>query len=372
MGRQDLIDELQRFAADLGTSPTTHDMHEQGKYAAQAYYYYFDTWDDALDAAGLESTSITRADLIEDLRSMRETVGNPSSWTETIREHGTYSLTRFYTEFGGIDDALDAADIEQDDPPRISKEDIIEEISRLAKQETPPSVDRMDSDGRFSARICWNRFGSWNAAVRAAGYEPLRESETHTEEELLADIKRLHDELGRPPTTRDMVEQGTYTASVYFSRFESWNTAVREAGFTPNDRFRDPAEQRIPAADLLAELERVAEFVGGRPTIEDMVEHGNYSAKPYTNRFGSWNKALEHAGFTPFTGTSEDLFSRDELIDELQRLAQEVDRPPTTQQMEEQGRYSTSPFQNLFGSWIDALKDAGLEPTEHQLRKYDP
>jgi hypothetical protein len=86
------------------------------------------------------------------------------------------------------------------------------------------------------------------------------------------------------------------------------------------------------------------------------------------NRFGSWNNAIERAGFSPFTGTTEDLFSREELVDELQRLAEEVDRPPTTQQMNEQGRYSVSPYQNVFGSWIDALRAAGFEPTTDQLR----
>jgi hypothetical protein len=60
---------------------------------------------------------------------------------------------------------------------------------------------------------------------------------------------------------------------------------------------------------------------------------------------------------------------REELIDELQRLAQELDRPPTTRQMNEQGKFSPSPFKNLFGSWIEALRAAGLEPTGPQLRR---
>ena len=371
MGRQDLLDELQRLAAELDESPTTHDMAEQGKYAAQAHYHYLDPWDDALQAAGLDATSTTRATLIEDLHPMNDAIDAPHPSTDAIKEHGMYSLTTFYNEFDGLDAALDAAAIEKAEPSRISEEEIREEITRLARHGRLPSAARMDAEGRFSARTCVNRFGSWNAAVRAAGYEPLNESVEPSQEELLDEIKRLEDELGRPPSTRDMVETGKYTTSVYFLRFESWNAAVREAGSSPNERIMDPEDQQIPASELLEELHRVADVVGERPTIEDMLEHGSYSARPYTNRFGSWNMAVEHAGFTPFTGTSEDLSSRVELIDELQRLAHELDRSPTTQHMNEQGGLSTSPFMNLLGSWIDVLRAAEIEPTEHQLRKYN-
>jgi hypothetical protein len=371
MGRQELIDELQRLAAELDKSPTTNDMTEQGEYAAQAYYHYFDSWDDTLEAAGLDTTGITRAALIEDLHAVNDRIDEPHPSAAAIREHGTYSPGPFYNEFGGLDEALDAANIEKVEPSTISKAEISEEITRLARRGKPPSTSRMDSEGQFSARICADRFGSWNTAVRAAGYEPLSEAEKITQEDLLNEIKRLQNELGRPPSTKDMVESGKYTASVYFFRFESWNTAVREAGFSPNEQIMDPENQQIPASELLEELHRVADVVGDRPTIEDMSERGDYSTKPYMNRFGSWNKAIEHAGFMPFTGTSEDIFSREELIDEIQRLAQELDRPPTTQQMNEQGKFSPSPFQSFFGSWVETLRAAGLEPTEPQLRRTD-
>jgi hypothetical protein len=99
-------------------------------------------------------------------------------------------------------------------------------------------------------------------------------------------------------------------------------------------------------------------------------EDGKYGTKPYYNRFGSWNRAVELAGFEPFTGVSEDIYSTEELLTELQRLAEERGRPPTTEDMRNHGRMSTQPIVNRFGSWIDALREAGLEPTEQQLRPH--
>ncbi|MFB6229317.1 MAG: homing endonuclease associated repeat-containing protein [Halobacteriales archaeon] len=371
MGRDELIGHLQELAAELEKSPTTEEMHEYGQYSAQAYYYYFDTWDETLEAAGLETTETTRTDLIEDLQAIQETVGNPSSWTDAIKEHSRYPLSQIYKKFGNLDSALDAANIEKEEPSPISKDEIIEEISRLATDGTPPTTDQMDDEGAYSARTCGDQFGTWNDAVRAAGYEPLGTAPEYTDEELLDEIRRLAEEVGKPPTTREMIEHGEYTASVYFRRFDSWNDAVSEAGFMPNETFGDPADQRIPISELLDEINAVAKRVDGRPTTEDMLEYGEYSVTPYVNRFGSWNNALERAGFSPFTGTTEDLFSREELISEIQRLGENVDRPPTTQQMNEHGQYSTSPYQNIFGSWVDALREAGFDPTTAQLRRYD-
>ena len=51
-------------------------------------------------------------------------------------------------------------------------------------------------------------FGSWNAAKRAAGLMPRRFA---TREELLEQLRRLGDELGRTPTARDLDERrGTH------------------------------------------------------------------------------------------------------------------------------------------------------------------
>lgn len=372
MGRQNLIEHLQSLARELDKTPTTEDMHEHGQYSAQAYYYYFDTWEETLEAAGLESTKTTRSDLIEDLQRIQETVGNPSSWADAIRERGRYPLSQIYSKFGDIDSALDAANIDKEVRSPISKDQITAEISRLATDGTPPTVDQMDAEGSYSARICGDRFGTWNDAVRAAGYEPSRVSTEYSDDELLNEIEHLAEEFGRPPTTREMIEHGKYTASVYFRRFDSWNDAVSEAGYIPHKERREGGNQRIPMSELLDEIETVADEVGGRPTAEDMLEYGAYSITPYVSRFDSWNNALERAGFSPFTGTTEDLFSRDELLAEIQRVGQQVDRPPTTKQMNELGKYSTSPYQRLFGSWVEALREAGYEPTTHQLRRYQP
>jgi len=59
----------------------------------------------------------------------------------------------------------------------------------------------------------------------------------YTDEELLDEIKRLAKDLGRyPPLKRDMNDHGKHGAKTYQDRWGSWNNAVMAAGFEPRSR----------------------------------------------------------------------------------------------------------------------------------------
>src|SRR4051812_40156332 len=73
-------------------------------------------------------------------------------------------------------------------------------------------------------------FGSWNAAKRDAGLVPRRFA---TRAELVRLLKELGEELGRPPTARDLdAHKGSVPSkSLYWHTFGSLTNALREAGF---------------------------------------------------------------------------------------------------------------------------------------------
>jgi hypothetical protein len=104
-------------------------------------------------------------------------------------------------------------------------------------------------------------FGSWNAAKRAAGLVPRR---FVTREELVDQLRRLGDELGRIPTARDLDDRrGTMPSkSLYWHTFGSLSTALREAGF-------DVAvgEERLERA--IAQGAALARRVGRLPKFSD-------------------------------------------------------------------------------------------------------
>lgn len=81
-------------------------------------------------------------------------------------------------------------------------------------------------DGRFNPATLYGRFGSWNAALLKAGLKTVYKIPA-SEPELLFNLKRVWDALGRQPLFDDMrCPISEYHPSVYPRRFGSWNRAL--------------------------------------------------------------------------------------------------------------------------------------------------
>jgi len=118
--------------------------------------------------------------------------------------------------------------------------------------------------------------------------------------------------------------------------------------------------EKIPRGELIDELHRLRDTVGQIPTGDQMDEQGEYAYITYYERFGSWTKALELA-FGESPNRTWTNVSDAELCAELSRLGTDGE-PPTTTEVEEHGAHSVSTYRYRFGSWRDALTAAGFEP----------
>ncbi|MFC7230519.1 homing endonuclease associated repeat-containing protein [Saliphagus sp. GCM10025308] len=146
-----------------------------------------------------------------------------------------------------------------------------------------------------------SRFGSWNAAVEAAGFNPRRPGEQATRKnpstgELLTEINRLADG-DEPPTTHEMNAEGRYSSGIYVDRFDSWNEAVKAAGFDP--RPGRPRGGPIPDEALLYDVRCGAAVLGVSPSHDDYKDFGTHSTRTLRLRFGSWDEVLKAADLPP-------------------------------------------------------------------------
>jgi len=162
-------------------------------------------------------------------------------------------------------------------------------------------------------------------------------------------LQALAAQLGKTPTVVDMHEQGEYHPETYVERFGSWESALEAAELDPDDM-----GSKYTDYELLDELHRLEEKLGRSPTRYDLDEHGQYSYKTYQNRFGSWNDAKTEAML------ETDKISEDKLIRELRRLSREIDGIPNQKDMEEHGEHGYVTYYRRFGSWMEALEEAGL------------
>jgi Homing endonuclease associated repeat len=147
---------------------------------------------------------------------------------------------------------------------RYSDEEILAQLrSAAGRLGRSPTMREFAADprARVHPQTVIDRFGSWNRAKRLAGLVPRRYA---TKEELLAQLRRLGEELGRTPTGRDLDERrGTLPSkSLYWHTFGSLTNALRAAGF---DVLR--GDERFDRA--LAQGERLARRLGRLPRLAD-------------------------------------------------------------------------------------------------------
>ncbi len=109
------------------------------------------------------------------------------------------------------------------------------------------------------------------------------------DETLIADLKRVANDLGKSPTIDEYNERGTYHATTITRRFGNWFKALEIAGL---EATRSPLN--ISEEELFKNVEEVWLKLGRQPRYQEIQKPlSKYSAGTYDNRFGSFRKALE-------------------------------------------------------------------------------
>ena len=159
---------------------------------------------------------------------------------------------------------------------RYTDDQIVGELkacaARLGKSPTMREF-AADPETTVHPQTVIEHFGSWNAAKRAAGLVPRRFA---TRAELLGLLRELGDELGRPPTARDIDEhKGKLPSkSLYWHTFGSLTNALREAGFdvpVGEERLERAVEQGAVMARELGRLPKFADWAEARKVDESLL-----------------------------------------------------------------------------------------------------
>src|SRR5688572_18289148 len=125
-------------------------------------------------------------------------------------------------------------------------------------------------------------------------------------------------------------------------------------------QFASGLRRRYSDDEILAELKACAERIGRSPTMREFVRDRRTRVHPQTviEHFGTWNAAKRQAGLAP-----RRFATRDELLDHLRALGEELGRIPTTRDLRERRAAvpSKSLYWHTFGSLSNALREAGFD-----------
>lgn len=194
-------------------------------------------------------------------------------------------------------------------------------------------------------------------------------SENIQNRDLLIDLVSVAQSLGHLPDEEEIEKHSDYSADRFREEFGGLFEACQEAGIVPDTVTKDDytaakeakeeqksqtedeeesepdSSPRGPSeAELVEELQWVDEEVKGIPYPSDMNESGAFSAHDYQEEFGSWDDALDAAGID----------KEEQLLEDMERVADKFGEDMTAPEMNEHGRYSSTMAARYFGSWTEA------------------
>src|SRR5919198_517799 len=124
--------------------------------------------------------------------------------------------------------------------------------------------------------------------------------------------------------------------------------------------FQAGIRKRYSNEQILEELSACARRLGRSPTMREFAADPETTVHPQTviEHFGSWNEAKRKAGLVP-----RRFATRQELLDLLRGLGDELGRIPTAKDIEQHRGHmpSKSLYWHTFGSLASALREAGFD-----------
>ena len=176
-----------------------------------------------------------------------------------------------------------------------------------------------------------------------------------TEEELLNDLKRVSIELNKEFISRnEYIKHGKYSFEPFRRVFKTWKNSLKNAGLRISSHIIDYSQ--ITNDDLINDIISISKKnKTNTVTTAEYKKFGKFSIKVILKRFNKWDNFLKKANLKS-TGYKRNT-TDNELLLEIERIWVLLGRQPTSTDINKGiSKYSLPTFSNRFGSWRKALE----------------
>lgn len=272
----------------------------------QVYYRRFGDWNNALRLAGLPTKkekfkNIDKKQLKNLFIQIVNKFNKIPQYKELEKLNNFPAPTIIYKYFEKYDEFVTYCgfNTNKTSSGRIKDEFLLNEIKRFISEfnKIPIQSDFENLDGYPSRKTFSNHFGSFNEAIRLAGYEPVdlsmkEKSEKHNKEYLLKIIRDYYKKYNKTPTMKELTKEIGYEPKHYYVEiFGKYNNAILELGLPLN------SVSHYDDEFLHSEFERFVKENGRIPAYSEFNNSEYPSFWCYQNRFGSWNNAVRSYGY---------------------------------------------------------------------------
>ncbi len=183
-----------------------------------------------------------------------------------------------------------------------------------------------------------------------------------SDDELISELQNFSKKLNRTPAQWELPNSLCYYLR---KRFKNYPTALRQADLNrsaglQSANLEKQELEKIKIKELLNDVAERARVLGRPPHLSDM----ELIHKQLKKKYKSWQEVLEASGAiakSRSTICKIDIIDAEIkiLLEELQILAEKLNRPPMRSEIESEKLEKLSKY---FGSWRNTLFQIGLEP----------
>ena len=176
--------------------------------------------------------------------------------------------------------------------------------------------------------------------------------------DLINDVLRVKMIYGKDTFTLKQYEvYGKYGKAIFWRRFGGWNKVLCACGLRVTALGSKGCHTHVTDEQLISDLLRVSHIIGRASfSSQDYRKYGRWSRYAYFRRFKTWNNALKCAGLQPSEQYSKQRIDNEKMLEEIERLWVKFGRQPTSTDIKKgESRYSFKTFTSHFGGWRNAL-----------------
>ena len=176
-------------------------------------------------------------------------------------------------------------------------------------------------------------------------------------EDIKKDLLRVAQQLQTETLTQKQYSNiGRYSPDTIARAFDGWSKALEESGLIAKKKSTKIRYKFPSKEELIEDIKNVSEKLGvDTLTSSEYALYGRFNRNSFTRVFGSWREALVQAGLRD-TGYHRNI-TEEELMTNIENLWIMLGRQPTCQDIaSEMSRYGIKPYYTRYGSWTNALK----------------
>jgi len=317
-----------------------------------------------------EMDKYTKEDVVRSLQAFAQKVGEKNL---TKRKHQQLKIKPSYPTvlklFGSWEKALAKAGFSPIPLVKYTDDDLIKSLQKCAEQNDghiSQDIYKKDCPSP-SAHTIIERFGSWENALEKAGLRTnTYRNEPYTKEEMITALQRFYQENGGYISNTTYYASGrTPSPSAIRNTFGSWNQALIEAGIPINVK----QKLRFTKKQMIVSLKRVAEQVPtvlSRKLYQSLKQKDDPSSSSIERYFGTWNQALQEAGLP----TMKKKYTKEEIKESIQLFFKHYQEEASLDLYEKVGWLpGSTTILRHYTSWEEAVQDAGHDTKYHHYTK---